>query len=360
MRAAGTAEPCIEHLLIRTGPAATDYARSFFSYRMSPVKSVLWLTVALLICLSGPGPCIGQGPVSPGQAARIPDTPTAEQLALVADKDLEEVSGLAASGLFPDCCWMHNDSGDSARLFLVRFDGSTRAVVRVRDTRPYDWEDLCSFTQDGASWLLIGDIGDNARRRGSSGPNALPPCRLLLLKEQPLPEAKKDQPARAEWTAHAEIEFSFEDGPLDCESLAVDVENQVILLLSKSQPLTCGLYQLPLSLTSGRRTQVAKRISSVGVPFATAMDMAPSGRQLAIVTMLNGMLVTRLDGETWSQACQRPQQVLNLPPRKQGESVCFSANGDSLLLNSEGVNQPLWKLSLGVPPHPVRPSAASP
>ncbi len=266
------------------------------------------------------------------------------QAGIVNDDRITEASGLAASGIFRDACWMHNDSGDEARLFLVSLDGATRAVVELAGQKAYDWEDMCSFTIDGVSWLLVADIGDNARKRGNGKKNGLPACQLLLLKELPLPGRAK--PGKVTWNVHATIEFSFEDGPRDCESVAVDTTSKKILLLSKSFPLDCGLYELPLNLHKGNVTQIARRIAKPGVPFATAMDISPQGDRMVIASMLTGALIERRANEDWAAACQRPAVILQLPVRKQGETVCFMPDGNSILLNSEGRQQPLWKLEL--------------
>lgn len=273
-----------------------------------------------------------------------------QQWAIVGDERIQEASGLAWSQLHRDACWIHNDSGDKPRLFLVNRDGSTRAVVTVADAEAYDWEDMCAFTRDGNAWLLVGDIGDNARRRGLPGQGGLPPCRLLLLRETPLP-ATGDKPAAVRWSVHSTLEFTWEGGPRDCESLAVDVRDNRILLVSKSQPLSCGLYHLPLRLEPGRQTAVARQLTSASIPFATAMDVSPAGDRMVIVTPLTGLLVTRQGTQSWADALSQNAQVLQLPPRRQGETVCFLPDGRSVLLNSEGVHQPLWHLTLPAPPN---------
>ena len=109
-----------------------------------------------------------------------------EQVCVVEDDQISEASGIAASRRQEDAVWLHNDSGDSARLFLVGLDGKTRAVVTLNVERPMDWEDMCSFEADGEKWLLIGDTGDNQRVRSTSERS----CELLLIRE---PEIAKGE-----------------------------------------------------------------------------------------------------------------------------------------------------------------------
>jgi len=269
----------------------------------------------------------------------------AKSVCVISDPAIDEASGIAISRQNPDAVWIHNDSGDLPRLFLVGFDGETKAVVTVRDVVPMDWEDMCSFELDGEKWLLIGDIGDNGHVRGRSAPV----CQLLLLKEPTAGKNDRSEPEQVAIEVFAALEYSYPDGPRDCESLAVDTTNREILLLSKSDPLSCALFRLPLSLMKGKSTTVAESIASLGVPYATAMDISPDGNRLAIVNMISGAMVERQDTESWSVACRRPVTLLTLPKRKQGESVCFTSDGGSLLLNSEKRKQPLWRVDLEKP-----------
>ena len=43
---------------------------------------------------------------------------------VVTHPPLEEMSGIVPSRRYPGIFWVHNDSGDEARLFAIRADGS--------------------------------------------------------------------------------------------------------------------------------------------------------------------------------------------------------------------------------------------
>ncbi len=278
-------------------------------------------------------------------AASLPQPESGEQLAVVQDRRINEASGMALSGLRADHVWIHNDSGDTARLFLVGLNGITHSLVQLDDAMPFDWEDMCSFEKDGIPWLLVADVGDNDQRRGSGAGRGGPPaCRLLLIRELPLPDASERKTHR--WKVHATIEFAYEDGPRDCEGVGVDSQGDQILLVSKSQPLACGLSSIPLKTVPGRHVARAVRIARIGVPIATAMDVSRDGRSLVIATPLSGVLIRRKADESWNDACRRMGTHLTLPPRKQGETVCFGPEETCVLLNSEGIRQPLWRLDL--------------
>ena len=272
-------------------------------------------------------------------------TAVAKELCVVQDPQILEASGLAICRTAKNTVWMHNDSGDVPRLFLVGFDGATIGIVNVKGVTAFDWEDVCSFEIDGESWLLVGDIGDNARKRGVT----TPVYQLLLLKEPKLDASTLTTKAsEVSIDVVRTIKFEFPDGLYDCESLAVDTTTKQILLVTKSDPFTCAMYSLPLTLTSGVETLKAERVTPISATFATAMDLSPDGRQLAIVSMLGGVMLTRKDPQkdSWADASINSLTTLTLPNRKQGESVCFATDGNSLLLNSEGALQPLWKIEL--------------
>ena len=80
--------------------------------------------------------------------------------------------------------------------------------------------------------------------------------------------------------------------------------------------------------------------------FATGLDISANGRTMAVATMLNGVVVRRQPDESWSAAFSRPGTVISLPPRRQGETICFDLTGQYLFLNSEEKKQPLWRMNV--------------
>lgn len=277
----------------------------------------------------------------------IPSQPEAEQVCIVSDKRINEASGLALSRRQSDAVWMHNDSGDVARLFLVGLDGATRGVFPVADLpMPLDWEDMCSFSVNGEPWLLIGDVGDNAFNRHIVAPDTGQEraCRLYLCREPELKEGAEQEPV----PVYATIIYEYEDGPHNCESVAVDTERGEILLVSKSKstPLDCGVYSIPLTMEVGTTSVTAARIGSLDLRNATAMDIAPDNHRMVVITGTSGLVVERDAGESWGDAMLSNSRTIALPKRNGGETVCFTSNRDELFLNSEHVAQPLWRLKI--------------
>ncbi|HEX8463047.1 MAG TPA: hypothetical protein VF627_00385, partial [Abditibacterium sp.] len=83
------------------------------------------------------------------------------QLATISNPRLTEISGLAASTRYPGLIYAHNDSGDTARVFLLNFKGETVATVNLRGAYARDYEDIAVAGTGANASVYVGDIGDN-------------------------------------------------------------------------------------------------------------------------------------------------------------------------------------------------------
>lgn len=143
---------------------------------------------------------------------------------------LAESSGLTASQLHPGVLWSINDSGGDPELFALDETGKHLAIISLPGLEAFDWESLDSFEHDGRSYIAIGDIGDNLGWRRQ--------VRIIVVPE---PELLVDGLAEPAW----EVSFVYPDGARDSESMAVDVKEHRILILSKrDQPPR--LYSVPV------------------------------------------------------------------------------------------------------------------
>lgn len=270
-------------------------------------------------------------------AAQVPVAPHIES------QKIKEASGLAISSASDDFLWTLNDSGGSSHLHLFGSDGRDHGKVKVTNAKNIDWEDLASFTLDGKNYLLVADVGDNRAVRNTSI--------LHIVPEPKLPAAGKklDDKVTAAW----HIEFRYEDGPRDCESVAVDVVDEKIILISKrSKPPE--VYELPLraSASAKRGVSIARKIgvtavdSPVGslIPFAnqpTGLDFSRDRSHAAVVTYYGVFLFPRHAEETWAQALARKPISLGPHGLGQAESIAFSRDGNFIHTISEGKNSPI-------------------
>jgi len=256
---------------------------------------------------------------------------------------LDEISGIVGSAE-PDVYWVHNDSGDEARLFAVR--GSGEIVMpdylasRYRD-KPWpglkvlnawnvDWEDLA---RDPDGTLYIPDLGNNGNARRDLGvyvlpepdPRSVPESRALTF----LPVRYPDQ-----------HHFPAERWYFDCE--AVFYADDTLYFLTKHrrpgeivgwQPGT-RLYRLDSRFTD--RENVLTLVGTRDDVFlATAADLSPDGRHVAVLTYLGVWLFARpADGDNWLEGASR---FIALPRDrlKTSEAVTWMDADTLLIVNEE-------------------------
>ena len=249
---------------------------------------------------------------------------------------ITEASGLAASPRSDDFLWIINDSGGTGEIHLCNTDGTSRGSVSVKGLKNKDWEDLAAFVLEGKSYLLIADTGDNNSKRDSVS--------LFIVREPVLPSAGKS--VAGEIPVVWKIEFTYEDGPRDCEAVAVDARREKIILVSKrTEPPV--VYELPLR--PAEKEQVAKRIGTtqtiapafILLPHRnqpTGMDISPDGSTAAIVTYYGVFLFSKESGQTWGEAFAAQPVRIGSHKLPQAESVAFAKDGKSLRCISEGRN----------------------
>jgi hypothetical protein len=271
-----------------------------------------------------------------------------ETVAKFKAEELEEISGLAPSGKRPDIFWSHNDSGGDAALHALDLNGSFLGSVEIQDVKNKDWEDLAAFTYRGNPYLLIADTGDNKHRRNT-----------VTLHAVPEPKPNQDgtftnTSVRASWT----LTCRYEDGPQDCEAIAVDQQGQRVLLLNKDGKAS-AVYTIPLFPQPKTPTLIAKKIATLpqtanatnnivsflkaGVLGArvTGMDFSPQGTKAVVLTYTDIRLFQRKPKEPWEQAFLKEPTTIALPTIYQPEAVCFGNDGQWIYVSSEETPTPL-------------------
>jgi hypothetical protein len=249
---------------------------------------------------------------------------------------INEASGLASSRLYPGLLWVINDGGDDPLLYAVGTDGADLGTFRVEGAENFDWEALASFRWQDSAYLLIADVGDNWERRQI--------VTLYVVKEPAITATGIDN--RGVATIAWQIRFTYEDGPMDCEAVAVDAVKQRVLLISKRR-LTPVLYELALEPIDQDTIAVAHRVTTVAhFNWPTAMDLTPDGLLAVVLTYNNGYLFKRRQNEDWPSAFKRKPQRLRFNRLFQQEAVCFGFYGKSVFVTSERLPAPLVRIDL--------------
>lgn len=254
-----------------------------------------------------------------------------------------EASGLAASSR-GELLWTHDDSGGAATLYAVSLKGERRGQLRLENIANTDWEDLAAIELDSRAWLLIGDIGDN---------NAGRPSIQVHFVAEPEPALLRDGAVRT-MQASATLRITFEDGPRDAESLAIDPVERALYLLSKRDAVP-RLYRVTLPPAPIRDAELRARFVGL-VPYVTpngkvgggvkgkiesirsrpcAMDFARDGSAAVILTYGEVLFFPRRSGEDWAGALARAPVRLGAHGLPQAEAACFSRDGQAIYVASE-------------------------
>ncbi len=269
------------------------------------------------------------------------------QLATLENQSINESSGIAASRRNKDIFWTHNDSGDEAFLYAVDRQGKHCGVWRVKGAQAQDWEDMAAWkdAKSGKSYLYIGDIGNNSKRR-----EFLTVYRIV----EPVITAKdsattKEKPA--ETTPAEALKLKYPEGNFDAEALMIHPQTGDLYIITKVMGAAAKVFKLKAPFMQQKEARLIE-VAEVQVPnqfigFLTGGDISPDGHRVALCDYLSAFEITLPDqkGIAFDEIWKQPVQVLNIGKRKQGEAICYSADGMALLATSEVLPCPLIEIT---------------
>lgn len=256
----------------------------------------------------------------------------------ITEAALVEISGIHTGVRNPGIWWVHNDSGDTARVFALDATGTLRGTFEFGSTTAIDWEDVAVVPgptpQSGV--MYAADIGDNASSRAE--------IQVYRVAEPdvPLTGVAPTTTLNGVETLH----LTYPDGVHDAETLIVDPLFGDLVIVAKSLAGgTQNVYQAPANLAAGSTTMLTKvgqlALGSGLSNAVTSGDVTADGTAVVIRTYGNVMVFNRpATQKLWTAfggtACNAP-----LPSEIQGEAVGFRSDGKALATVSEGANQTL-------------------
>lgn len=262
----------------------------------------------------------------------------------LSNKEMDEISGIAASSVNKDIYYIHNDSGDTSRFFAIKPDGQLKSTIYFKGDPDEaqgvgDFEDIAvgPGPVPGKSYVYAGDIGDNASNR-----------KLIAIFR--MEESSK-------WTtvsiAHAKsvpLHLIYPDGPKDAETMMIDPIGKLLYIISKRHD-TVGVYTTPLNYRPNDTVMLTKRCSLFfpGLkPFKwiTAGDISKDGQQVLVKSYVKVYYWRRKNNEPIWQTLQRKPEELPYKMERQGEAIGFTPDGKGYYTTSEGVYQPIYYYSL--------------
>jgi hypothetical protein len=249
----------------------------------------------------------------------------ARSLCAIRDSRITESSGLAASVRHPGIVYTFNDSGGRPQLYALGADCRTRATLTFAGAENRDWEAM-AIGRDG---LYVGDIGDNLD-------GAWP---YITVYRIPEPSVLRSQTLRP-----AVYRLKYADGPRNAETMMINPRTGRLYIADKRFGGT--LYEAPARLrTSG--FNILHKVGDAPV-YATDGAFSPDGHAFVIRTYWDATIYSAPDKKIAD---------VSIPGQKQGEGITYTADGRSLLVSSEGLNQPLWKVPVPSAALPRRPAA---
>ncbi len=289
----------------------------------------------------------GMGQTTSGWPA-VPVPSTSERVAVLADKRINESSGIARSGRDPSIFWTMNDSGGEPCIFAIDRSGATRAKVRLPNAVNFDWEDLALGTDDeGLPALFIADIGDNFTAR--------PSIQVYQISEpavsaagQPVGETVSAPPIL--WRAN------YPNGKHNAESLLFHPQTRRLYILTKRDDGQSALYAFPQPLQRDVSMPLEKitdlvfpKLVRVGKRpqdncMTTSGGFSPDGSRLVVSTYSSLYEWKLPPGQPLATALQHPPVRIEPELQRQVEGVCYDADNITLWFTSEHLPTPLMRV----------------
>ena len=264
-------------------------------------------------------------------------------IATVAGGEITEASGLAASRKNPGVLWVHNDSGEKAKIFAIGIDGKIIATYRLAGVSADDYEDMAigRGPRLGDDYLFIADIGDNLAQRLS-----------VTIFRVPEPSTAGASGEIDLLDDVAALELRYPDHPHDAQTLLADPITGDLFLVTRDVEGESRVFRAPFPQSASAPTtleEVAKisfRGKGPSDRAATAGDIDALGRMIVVRTYNQALLWERAAGQSVAEALAGSPvstPVVGSPDEPQGEAIAFGSEAKSYFTLSEGIEQPLFR-----------------
>jgi hypothetical protein len=265
-----------------------------------------------------------------------------------------EISGMAISRDHKDVVWVHNDSGDGAKVYALSITtGDLLSIADLPDVSSKDWEDMAigPGPDKRFDYLYLADFGNNTRKKLEFWIHRSPEPVVVA---RPQFNAAK---AVAKFVETFTCTYpNPETAVYDAETLLVDPDNGEITIVTKDHGENNGTSYIfrsngPLSATE---TNTLIQVGSIdfgnGIRNrATGGDVSPDGRWVILRTYLHARLYPRKPGQHVADALLGDYTQINLAPEPQGEAIAFAPKTDL-------TNPPTFYTATELGPKPVNPN----
>ena len=268
--------------------------------------------LAILISCSKSNPPYNP-PVSGEPFTKDPET-------FVLTRPLSEASGIADSKTFQDHLWVIEDSGNPARLFILKHDGFVTDSFMLAGATNRDWEEVAvgRGPDDALSYLYVGDIGDNNNAYSS-----------YTIYRMPEPTTFSD-----EITGYDSIRFTYTDGSHDAEAFIIDDNTKDIFVITK-RDASSKIYRIPYPQDTQNMNQ-AEFVADLGYTGVVGASLSSAGTEVIMKTYTQLFYYKRTAKEgLYVTLAKSPTDTLSYQLEAQGEAVAIANDNSGFFTLSE-------------------------
>jgi len=238
---------------------------------------------------------------------------------------IKEASGIAASQKNPGVLWTHNDSGGQPEIYAMRSDGKHLGVFQLEGAGLRDWEDIAvgPGSEDGESYIYIGDIGDNDGIWVEKYIYRLPEP-VIDLNSEPIDTVLAVETITIVYPQNVKR---------DVETFMVDPLTRDWILISKREENVL-VYRVPFPQSTSE-TVTAEELASLNFSAAVGGDISPDGKEVLIKTYDKVFYWCRTSGQTLQQMFTKPPVQLPYSFEPQGEAICWAQDAGGYFTTSE-------------------------
>ena len=267
-----------------------------------------------------------------------------ERIGRVQHEELTEISGIAVSRQNRDVLWAHNDSGDSARVFAMKTDGTHLGIFGLADAFALDYEDMAigPGPESGVDYLFIADTGNNNLTRNR-----------VTVYRVPEPKLPADgTPVETRLTDVVALPMTFPDTIQECETLLVDPLNGDLYLITRDRGAKQGGMSIIYRNSAPHEPGVIRTLEEVARLRAPneikGGDFSPDG---SLILLRAHSEVRRVKALQWTwdrkqslkSLFSKPGNEVPTASERQGEAIAFSPDGKSYFTIGEDANAPIYR-----------------
>jgi len=250
--------------------------------------------------------------------------------------NFRELSGVAASHVYPGLLYVHEDSGNANEVYVTNAGGDDLGKIVLNGVYNRDWEDIATGPgpDPTKTYIYVAEIGDNDAVYNSVYVYRFPEPDLSGANAQTVKEVTPDK-----------IQMSYPTGAVNAETLMIEPSTKDLYIATKQTGKSI-LYvaRYPQSLTV---TNTLAPLAKLPFDLLTAGDISPDGTEILIRNTGQIWYWKRQPGESVASTLLRaPQDAPYSRNEHQGEGVGFAADGGGYFTNSDVKKYPTDKSSI--------------